>query len=380
MSVTSYSILTAIIYFNVFIAIFSFARRKNRIILHCGMMPLICLCILTVIRILCIVEFSFTQVVTLKSINWLYDSLQTPVHFLGYHSILFVLFLLIGVLWAVLKLLLFCCRVVSDQRRFQHAVWVTDEDKVSLCRQVTQRQVPMAFTADKVPYVVGFIRPVIFIPAKGISDHQLKLILMHEWQHFKSRDQWKKTAIKILTCLFWWNPFVYLLRFEVEQILELNCDRKVLKQLSADRMAYLKLISELATGKREPRQQDDPLVSEMVPWKKKLFLHTPFLLLKQRLTVGVNYEELSFRQKVLSAFVCLLILLLFAASYLVNLQPRYQLPETESSGIATFPEGTVLQEQEDGTYMIIVDGENWATLQDCDCEPFASMPIIPYEK
>ena len=87
----------------------------------------------------------------------------------------------------------------------------------------------MAFTADKVPYVVGFIRPVIFIPAKGISDHQLKLILMHEWQHFKNRDQWKKTAIKILTCLFWWNPFVYLLRFEVEQILELNCDRKVLK-------------------------------------------------------------------------------------------------------------------------------------------------------
>ena len=73
--VTSYSFLTAITCFSVFIILFSIVRRKNRVVFHCGIVPLICLCILSVARTVCIVEFSFTHVVTINSVNWLYDGM-----------------------------------------------------------------------------------------------------------------------------------------------------------------------------------------------------------------------------------------------------------------------------------------------------------------
>lgn len=48
--------------------------------------------------------------------------------------------------------------------------------------------------------------------------------------------------------------------------------------------------------------------------------------------------------------------------------------------IEEFPEHAVLVENEDGTYVMMVDGEEICTLQSRDDEPFASMPVIPFKE
>jgi beta-lactamase regulating signal transducer with metallopeptidase domain len=35
-----------------------------------------------------------------------------------------------------------------------------------------------------------------------------------------------------LICLLWWNPFVYLLKADLEQILEVNCDLQVTRHMT----------------------------------------------------------------------------------------------------------------------------------------------------
>ncbi|MBM6919513.1 M56 family metallopeptidase [Intestinimonas butyriciproducens] len=46
------------------------------------------------------------------------------------------------------------------------------------------------------PYVIGFFRPVIFFLSDAdYKEGDLRLILLHEWQHFRNRDQWSKLLL-----------------------------------------------------------------------------------------------------------------------------------------------------------------------------------------
>lgn len=381
MKVTSYSILTAIVYFNLFIGAFSFVRRKDRIILYFGIAPLAYLCILATVRMFYMVEFPFTRVIALEGMNWVYDKLQRPIG-LGKYKITVNLFLcVIWGFWAAIKLLKFVYQMILDQQDLKQVEQIIDLDEEFSCKQAMKKQMRMAFTKDQIPYVAGFFHPIIFVPESLLLDSKLKYVLMHEWQHFKSKDQWKKTAIKILTCLFWWNPFVHLLRFEIEQMLELNCDQKVLKQLATEdeQIAYLEVVRDFSTIKRKLHGANNSLVSNIVPLFKKKYLYNPFRLLRQRILLGMEYRDSSGSRKMRSAILCIAITFAFAASYIANFQPAYQPPEGEGE-ISEFPEGTVLREMEDGTYMIVIDGQEWASLKDYDKEPFASMPIVPFER
>lgn len=210
---------------------------------------------------------------------------------------------------------------------------------------------------------------------------------MHEWQHFKSKDQWKKTAVYIVSCLLWWNPLVYWLRSDLEQLLELQCDRKVLKQLPADeRVSYLRMIAgfcdaSLRSGESDKKSNEkkNVLMSEFVSLEKRR-QRKKFRLIRQRLWLGMRYGQTPRRQKFWSVALCLIFILAFLASYTINIQPRYWPTEEDGPLIEEFPEHAVLVENEDGTYVMMVDGEELCTLQSRDDEPFASMPVIPFKE
>ena len=238
----------------------------------------------------------------------------------------------------------------------------------------------MALTARQVPYVIGFFRPIVFLPAIPLSDHELRYILMHEWRHFQSKDQWKKAIVQVMVCLFWWNPFVYLLRFDLEQFLELQCDRKVLKLLpEEERVPYLKMVGGFCDVKLSSGREKDMLSSGMAPLKKRRALSPGFKLVKQRLWLGMRYGKSSFFQKALSLAFCAVVILAFLASYTFNIQPRYAPPEQEKPVMTEFPEEAILVENEDGTYTVMIGKEKWSTISDRTIEPFASMSVIPFE-
>ena len=202
----------------------------------------------------------------------------------------------------------------------KHTELVSDSDILSVCEQVTKRQVTIALSTGTTPYIAGFFRPVIFLPKNLNSIDELKYILMHEWQHFKSKDQWKKVVLNLLTCFFWWNPLVYLFRFDAEQMLEVNCDYKVLKQLSPDeRDNYLWMLRYFCDSNKKQIQQNQSLILGVVPFFKKSKLFSSFELVKQRIWLGKHYGESTPQSKFLSVVLCMSILLMFLLSYIVLL-------------------------------------------------------------
>lgn len=107
----------------------------------------------------------------------------------------------------------------------------------------------------KIPLGVGLFRRKILLPQESYTQEELSMILCHEITHFRKGDLWIKFLVCVFCCLFWWNPAAYLLQRDVEQLLELRCDRIVTRNLTQEeKAAYLSVLLEAvkrSVGRRE---------------------------------------------------------------------------------------------------------------------------------
>ncbi|MCL1792136.1 MAG: Ig-like domain-containing protein, partial [Peptococcaceae bacterium] len=103
------------------------------------------------------------------------------------------------------------------KRRLQTATWVRDN----------------IYETDRIitPFVLGFIRPKIYIPL-GIEDKDY--ILKHEQTHIRRYDYLIKPVAYLALCLHWFNPFIWLGYFLMCKDMEMSCDESVLKKSSRD--------------------------------------------------------------------------------------------------------------------------------------------------
>ncbi len=108
------------------------------------------------------------------------------------------------------------------------------------------------------PAVVGFLRPVVVLPAglpSSASREQVGHVLLHELAHVKRRDPLASLALLALQLLYWFHPLVWLARARLAALRELCCDQTVTGALRGDAPAYRRTLLELAR----------PLVSRPAP-------------------------------------------------------------------------------------------------------------------
>lgn len=100
------------------------------------------------------------------------------------------------------------------------------------------------------PFVLGLIRPRIYLPS-GLSEENQAHIIRHEQSHIRRGDPiWKALAFIALT-LHWFNPLVWLAFFLAERDMELSCDEQAVKGLNQNARAdYAALLLDLSAGKR----------------------------------------------------------------------------------------------------------------------------------
>ena len=79
------------------------------------------------------------------------------------------------------------------------------------------------------PMLLGFRKPVIFLPVQDYTVTELLMILRHELLHFKRGDAYKKLFFGAVAAVQWFNPFAWLLLRECSGSLEALCDREVTK-------------------------------------------------------------------------------------------------------------------------------------------------------
>jgi beta-lactamase regulating signal transducer with metallopeptidase domain len=110
-------------------------------------------------------------------------------------------------------------------------------------------------TRVDVPVTLGFLKPVILLPAAMLSQlsiQQVEAILVHELAHIRRRDYLLNLGVTFLGLVFFFNPFTRLLIRQLQKEREHCCDDEVL-QFRYDPHAYVSALLSLARQHRQGR-------------------------------------------------------------------------------------------------------------------------------
>ena len=118
--------------------------------------------------------------------------------------------------------------------------------KLDIRQQVKLRE-SLAVT---VPVVIGWLRPVVLLPASaitGLSQRQLELILAHELAHVRRYDYLVNILQKMVETLLFYHPAVGWLSNVIRQERENCCDDLVVSLYQEERVTYARTLSQLET-------------------------------------------------------------------------------------------------------------------------------------
>jgi beta-lactamase regulating signal transducer with metallopeptidase domain len=79
------------------------------------------------------------------------------------------------------------------------------------------------------PFLVGIFKPTIYMTEVECTDTQIKYILTHEYTHWKRKDPWKLLFAYLMIIIFWWNPLFRLLHKDIKLMIEMGCDKTMLR-------------------------------------------------------------------------------------------------------------------------------------------------------
>ena len=100
------------------------------------------------------------------------------------------------------------------------------------------------------PFVMGFIRPKIYLPS-ALSEQEQSYIILHEQHHIRRGDHIIKALAFIALCIHWFNPLVWIAFVLSSKDMEMSCDEAVVKKLGEGiRADYSASLLSLATGRR----------------------------------------------------------------------------------------------------------------------------------
>ena len=167
-----------------------------------------------------------------------------------------------------------------------------------------KRQVQIYINDEiKVPITYGVVRPKIIIQSQVLEDNNLlKYVIIHEMVHIKKFDIVLTHIKNVITCLFWYNPFILVASRYMEDDLELLCDKLVIQRvgdtiknrkeycLSMLRLVELKEMQEKSVLKLHPTKERMIIMKK---WKRGLSgICTLILMIALSMTVfadiGVN--------------------------------------------------------------------------------------------
>lgn len=81
------------------------------------------------------------------------------------------------------------------------------------------------------PMLIGYFHPCIVLPCADVQEEKFCYMAVHELTHYKRRDIFYKWLVQLTVCLHWFNPFVYLMRREMERACEFSCDEAVVAKM-----------------------------------------------------------------------------------------------------------------------------------------------------
>ena len=357
--ISVYSVLSAVLYFNLALALVFILRRSRRFLVHYSVTVLVLLAVLSLVRLLVPIHLPSPLVLRSQTVlpaieRFLSlrllpgDSRATP------GAILLVLWAAGAGFFAVRE-----ARAILRARQTMRAYRTQDAPEVQRIALENGVRAHVLVTPDAaVPYAAGLFRPRIILPS-GIPEEELPYILLHEAQHIRGRDAWIKLFFIGIRALFWFNPLVHLFFRDLDALLEMRCDAAVTEGMDdARKMRYLSAI--LAFSER------------LVPQGAASALSGAPNALRQRFDLLLTLKKRRSGQA--QAAICLAALALFLASYTVVVQP-YVRPE----GLSLFETHSYIVRTHRDRYVLYLGGISTGyelTREQLSEPPFSRMTIL----
>lgn len=118
-----------------------------------------------------------------------------------------------------------------------------------ICRQEKHKNCfqIVAWAGVNTPSLFGIFRPHILLPPScQLTPRHLHIVLRHETAHHFHHDLLLKTCVKIITLLYWWNPFCRILNRQTDLLLDLRIDHKLSSESLKARHDYLDCLLQMA--------------------------------------------------------------------------------------------------------------------------------------
>ena len=318
--ISVYSVISAIIFFNVALAVVYLLRRKSSFIASYGIYTVLLVFVLGVLRLLAPVEVHGSIIVhSERVLPFLRDLVRKPL--LGEAFTVGTLVLCIWGLGTLIWLIRYAVQLAAF-RRERAGFSSCDVPAVRSVQAALAVKAPIRVSPEvQMPYVTGYFKPEIYLPPLELSEAEWRFVIRHEQQHIASRDQLIKLVFLLLSAVFWWNPITHFFLRELDAVLELKCDERLTAKLDEEeKLAYYEtMLAVMAQITPRKKAHVGNVTLGMVGVRSRSREN-----IKQRFQVFADSKKR--KSKLIRGLVWAVIILVFALSYFVLFQPYYEPP------------------------------------------------------
>lgn len=361
MHITLFSFVTAVLLSSLLIVVLYLSRKSVKTIRMLNFGYLACLYLFCLGRMFFSVELPFAAVICAPS-------LMNPVHDVNEANLpmmegTFLVSDLLLLVWVVGSILLFAQFLIRYHRGKRDIDRLPKQENQVLQKILDElhrgnkRRIPiqvLCCSGLSTPCGIGLFRRQILLPSQEYTEEELFHILRHELQHFQTHDLLVKWMIRVFQCLFWWNPLVYLLGKDMDQVLEIKCDLSVVKNYSRqETLAYMRTIKS---------QLEQAIHTEKIVPVASASLVGNFAMsnVEERFLYLAESLKPNQRKELSKPAFAVLFAALIMASYSFVLQSSYEAPELDENGekIQYMQEDEIkLLHKKDGSYQEICQDE-----------------------
>ena len=349
-NVSIFSILSSLILFN-FATIIIIVKRKNTaFIAKYSVNLLLISTLLAFLRLLFPIDLYYAKIIDIHKI---YRFLKPFFTFQLFND--FTLYQLLLIIW-LLGFFLFGFYYLFISLFEIHKLNKLESINLpvieNLISQYSNRKIIIKVsTTIDIPKVWGFRTCHLYVPDFSLSSEEWKFILAHEIEHIKLHDTFIKVLLLLISAIFWWNPLMYILRKDIDQMLELRCDAKLIERYSKQQQTYY-----LETLLKVLKQKRASIISNSHNYMTASFVnYSAYSLTRQRFELILDNNH---RNKKLIFCYYVLSLLLFIGSYFIILQPAETVDTTNTP--------TLILHVSDDQYELYVNGKFSKTLNSTD--------------
>lgn len=339
MGISRFSLLSALSWCSILFLVGFLLRKSPWILKKVGPLFLLVLHLLGVARLILPIEFHQATIVSIQATMTTDVSTSSP-----NSRMIDGIVLTIWALGAAISVL----RLFLSSRRSQQLIkqYPTAAVGSLLLKQMTGGNCKIRVVYARfpvIPYATGLWKSVIVLPTAIYSPNELRNILRHEYTHIRYGHLWIKFCLSLVCCIYWWFPLLFLLRREVDTLLELLCDDHMLKTKTP--------LQALDYGELLLRSPSSPYDSDRVPQSKFSRENITLLRLERILDFAYNRNK---TVKSIERASLVLIAVTVLISYSFVIQPRYEPTDISYTSFEVNSTEDYLLSSSTGTYFLVM--------------------------